>query len=148
MAYPVKFPRKKSSNSFGNRRKRKSFNKSLTGESIMKKIGLAFAALLVFSVVAMAAPKESTFKGEIMDSACAKAGSHEGMMKQAGLKTAKDCTQACVKGGNKYVLYSKAKKKVYQLDDQTKPEQFAGQTVQVKGTLDAASDTIHVSSIK
>jgi len=114
----------------------------------MKKIGLAFAALLVFSVTALAAPKESTFKGEIMDSACAKAGSHEGMMKQAGLKTAKDCTQACVKGGNKYVLYSKAKKKVYQLDDQTKPEQFAGQTVQVTGTLEPSGDTIHVSNIK
>ena len=73
-----------------------------------------------------------------MDSACAKAGSHDGMMEQAGLKTAKDCTEACVKGGNKYVLYNKTSKKVYQLDDQTKPQQFAGQNVTVKGTLDSA----------
>lgn len=112
----------------------------------MKKIVLGLAALLVLSVSALAAPKESTFKGEIMDSACAKAGSHDGMMKQAGLKTAKDCTEACVKGGNKYVLFSKSNKKVYQLDDQTKPAQFAGQTVTVKGTLDG--DSIHVSSIQ
>jgi hypothetical protein len=112
----------------------------------MNKLGLALAALLLLSTAALAAPKESTFKGEIMDSACAKAGSHDGMMKQAGLKTAKDCTEACVKGGNKYVLYSKSSKKVYQLDDQTKPQQFAGQTVTVKGTLDG--DSIHVSSIQ
>ena len=112
----------------------------------MNKLGLALAALLLLSTAALAAPKAGTFKGEIMDSACAKAGSHDGMMKQAGLKTAKDCTEACVKGGNKYVLYSKSSKKVYQLDDQTKPQQFAGQNVTVKGTLDG--DSIHVSSIK
>ena len=112
----------------------------------MNKLGLALAALLLLSTAALAAPKASTFKGEIMDSACAKAGSHDGMMKQAGLKTAKDCTEACVKGGNKYVLYSKSTKKVYQLDDQTKPQQFAGQNVTVEGTLDG--DSIHVSSIK
>lgn len=112
----------------------------------MKKFGLGLVAVFVLSMAAMAAPKQSTIKGEIMDSACAKAGSHDGMMKQAGLKTAKDCTEACVKGGNKYVLFSKSSKKVYQLDDQTKPAQFAGQTVHVKGTVDG--DTIHVSSIK
>jgi hypothetical protein len=112
----------------------------------MNRIGLGLAALLLLSTAALAAPKASSIKGEIMDSACAKAGSHEGMMKQAGLKTAKDCTEACVKGGNKYVLYNKSTKKVYQLDDQTKPQQFAGQNVTVKGTLDG--DSIHVSSIK
>jgi hypothetical protein len=112
----------------------------------MKKVGLCLVAVFALSLSVLAAPKESTFKGEIMDSACAKAGSHDGMMKQAGLKTAKDCTEACVKGGNKYVLLDKSSKKVYQLDDQTKPAQFAGQTVHVKGSLEG--DTIHVSSIK
>jgi type 1 fimbria pilin len=116
------------------------------GEINMKKVGLGLAAIFVLSLAAIAAPKESTFKGEIMDSACAKAGSHDGMMKQAGLKTAKDCTEACVKGGSKYVLFNKSSKKVYQLDDQSKPQQFAGQTVSVKGTLDG--DTIHINSIK
>jgi len=114
----------------------------------MKKFGLGLVAVFVLSTLALAAPKETTFKGEIMDSACAKAGSHDGMMKQAGLKTAKDCTEACVKGGNKYVLFNKSSKKVYQLDNQTQPAQFAGQTVTVKGTLASSGDTIHVSSIK
>jgi hypothetical protein len=34
------------------------------------------------------------------------------------------------------------------LDDQTKPADFAGKSVKVKGTLDSATDTIHVSSIQ
>jgi len=33
------------------------------------------------------------------------------------------------------------------LDDQTKPEQFAGQKVKVTGTLDKATKTIHVAAV-
>jgi hypothetical protein len=44
------------------------------------------------------------------------------------------------------VLYDSATKKVYQLDDQTKPEQFAGKSVKVTGTL--SKDTIHVTDIE
>jgi len=108
---------------------------------------MTLAALLMFSLVGLAAPKEKTFSGEIMDSACAKAGSHDAMMKKAGVKTAKECTLACVKNGAKFVLFNKASKKTYELDDQTKPEQFAGEKVTVKGTLDAATNTIHVTDI-
>ena len=112
------------------------------------KTMLAFLAAIAFAGTTLAAPQNKTYTGEIMDSACAKAGSHDGMMAKAGLKTAKDCSEACVKGGNKYVLFNKTSKKVYQLDDQTKPADFAGKSVKVKGTLDSASDTIHVSSIQ
>src|ERR1700694_980942 len=54
----------------------------------------------------------------------------------------------CVKHGGQYVLYDAAKKSVYQLDDQTKPEQFAGAKVKVTGTLDKATKTIHVTNIE
>jgi hypothetical protein len=114
----------------------------------MKSLLLSLVTLLVFSLLSIAAPKKGTYSGEIMDSACAKAGSHDAMEKQAGLTNAKDCTQACVKEGNKYVLYNKATKKVYQLDDQTKPAQFAGEKVSVKGTLDSSGSTIHVADIQ
>src|SRR5262249_27908940 len=114
----------------------------------MKKRLTSLATLLVFSLLGFAAQKEGNYSGEIMDSACAKAGTHDAMMKAAGLKTAKDCTQACIKNGSKYVLYNKATKKVYQLDDQTKQAQFAGDKVTVKGSLDAASQTIHVTDIE
>ena len=114
----------------------------------MKNLLAGLATLLVFSLLGFAAPADETYSGEIMDSACAKAGSHATMMKNAGVKTAKDCTLACIKMGSKYVLFDKAAKKVYQLDDQTKPEQFAGQRVTVKGTLDSATETIHVTGIE
>jgi len=56
------------------------------------------------------------------------------------------CTKNCIKMGGKYVLYDSAAKKIYQLDDQTKPEQFAGKNVKVTGTL--SNDTIHVTNIE
>lgn len=108
-------------------------------------LGLAFTLLLVGSV-GFAADK--TYTGEIMDSACAAAGSHAGMMKGNPNMTAKDCTTACVAHGAKYVLYDADSKTVYQLDDQKKPVQFAGAKVAVTGTLDDATKTIHVARIK
>lgn len=114
----------------------------------MKRLITTFAAILAFSLLGFAAPKDRSFKGEIMDSACANAGSHEGMMKKAGLTTPKECTEACIKNGSKYVLFNPATKKVYQLDDQTKPEQFAGDHVKVNGTLDKTTSTIHVTDIE
>jgi len=116
----------------------------------MKTLGFALAATMVLWGVAFAAPqKNQTFNGEIMDSACAKMGSHEGMMKaHPNIKTAKDCTLGCVKAGSQYVLYDSGTKTVYQLDDQKKPEQFAGQMVMVAGNLDPANGTIHIVNIK
>lgn len=117
----------------------------------MKRLMLAVAGSLVLMFMSMgfAAAQDGSFSGEIMDSACAKMGSHEGMMKShANIKDAKGCTLGCVKGGAKFVLYDASSKTVYQLDDQQKPMQFAGDHVQVNGTLDKASSTIHVTSIK
>jgi hypothetical protein len=87
------------------------------------------------------------FTGEIMDSSCSKMGSHAAMEKEHGMKDAKECTLGCVKAGAKYVLYENGTKTSYMLDDQTKTEPFAGQKVKVRGTLDAATNTIHVDRI-
>jgi hypothetical protein len=46
------------------------------------------------------------------------------------------------------VLYDTATKTVYQLDDQKRPEQFAGAKVAETGTLDPSTKTIHVTGIK
>jgi Protein of unknown function (DUF5818) len=88
-----------------------------------------------------------TFSGEIMDSMCAGMGGHEQMLQSGKVKNAKDCTLECVKMGATYVLYNPATKTTYQLDDQKKPEQFAGDKVTVTGSLDAATNTIHVENI-
>jgi hypothetical protein len=89
-----------------------------------------------------------TYTGEIMDSSCAMMGGHDSMMKQAGAKDAKECTVKCVAAGGKYVLYDAGSKTTYQLDDQSKPKDLAGQKVKVTGTLDSATSTIHVQSIE
>jgi hypothetical protein len=115
----------------------------------MKRLALGFAATLMFLTVTGAAPENQTLTGQIMDGKCASAGSHEEMLKShKDLNTAEDCTLACMKNGSKLVLFEKLRKTVYQLDDQKKPAQFAGEYVTVTGTLDDSNETIHVVSIK
>lgn len=121
----------------------------------MKKLIIGLVGSLMLLTVSFAAPKDSTYSGEIMDSQCAKNASHDAMLKKEGMekmigdpKASQMCTANCVKMGSKYVLYDAAKKTVYQLDDQQKPVQFAGQKVTVTGTLDKATKTVHVTSIQ
>jgi hypothetical protein len=88
------------------------------------------------------------FTGEVMDSLCAKNGSHDEMMdemKSMGRDKA-TCTQKCIQLGGKYVLYDAAKKTVYNLDDPDKVEAFAGRKVRVSGTLE--KNKIRVSSVQ
>ncbi len=87
---------------------------------------------------AKGAKDQKTFVGEISDSMCGVKHMMEG--------GAKECTLKCVDGGSKYVLADAAQNKVYQLSDQSKPKEFAGQKVKVTGTL--TDDTIKVASIE
>jgi uncharacterized protein DUF5818 len=86
--------------------------------------------------------------GEIMDSRCGIEGSHDKMMKQNGTKNAAECTLQCAKTGGSFVLIDPETKTVYQLDDQKKPEPFAGQRVRISGTYDEPSKTMHIESIE
>jgi hypothetical protein len=47
-----------------------------------------------------------------------------------------------------YVLMDNASKVTYVLDDQEKAKPFKGKTVKVTGTLETASNTIHISNIE
>jgi hypothetical protein len=82
--------------------------------------------------------KGKTFVGNISDSMCG--AKH---MMSGGDKA---CTLECVKGGSKYILVDPATGKIYDLNDQIKPEGFAGQKVKVTGTLKGKS--IEVTSIE
>jgi len=121
----------------------------------MKKLIMSVTAFAVL-MPGLAAAKDQTFTGEIMDSQCAKNTSHAMMLKKEGMgdkdpndpMAKKMCTQNCVKMGGKYVLYSATKKTVYELDDQQKPAEFAGQNVKIAGNYDKATKTIHVTSIQ
>ena len=53
-----------------------------------------------------------------------------------------------VKDGDKLVLKDSASKTVFQLDDQAKAKQFVGKEVNVTGSLDASTNTIHVENIQ
>jgi type 1 fimbria pilin len=112
----------------------------------MKKLVMSIGISMMLAS-GFAAAKDTTFNGEIMDEACAKGGGHESMYKKMGINDPKACTEACVKAGSKYVLFS-ADKTFYLLNDQKKPAPFAGQKVEVTGTLNKATKTIHVTAIK
>ena len=113
----------------------------------MKKASLllAVAAVAIFAFLVRA--QEKTFSGEIMDSQCASMGGHESMYNDQ-IKDPKQCTLECVKQGGTFVLYDAKAQTGYQLDDQKKPEAFAGQKVTVTGTYDDSTMTIHVTKIE
>jgi len=112
----------------------------------MKKLVESIGACMLLAS-GFAAAKDTTFKGEIMDEACADDGGHESMFKKMGTNDPKVCTEACIKGGSKYVLFN-ADKTFYKLSDQKKPAPFAGKKVEVTGTLNEATKTIDVTAIK
>ena len=124
----------------------------------MIKASWAVAAIAVLGALVPAIsskkPQQSDVRkslnlvGQIMDSRCAIDGSHDKMMRQNGVKNAKECTLQCAKSGGSFVLFDPETKAVYQLDDQQKPEGFAGQRVRVSGTYDESSKTMHIESIQ
>jgi hypothetical protein len=88
-----------------------------------------------------------SYTGEIMDSKCAEQGSHSQVMTKEGIKTVKDCTLWCVKDSSKLVLYTQNPKTYYNLDDQDKPQEYAGEKVTIVGTYDGPTKTIRIQSI-
>ena len=57
-------------------------------------------------------------------------------------------TGKIAKSGGKLVLKDSASKSTYILDDQDRAKQFEGKEVKVTGTLDAATNTITITSIE
>ena len=87
----------------------------------------------------------ATWTGQISDSACGM--SHAKMLAEhkGDLKTDRDCTLACIKGGSKYVFVSDGK--VYNISNQKLAalKIHAGETVELTGTM--KGDTVTVSKI-
>lgn len=105
---------------------------------------LVVGVLALFAAPGLAA-KSKTFTGYVSDDGCGL--DHSKMEEMGGMgKDDKMCTLKCVEKGGKFVLADKSAKKVYKLDDQTKPKEFAGAKVKVTGHLEG--DTIHVEAIE
>jgi uncharacterized protein YdeI (BOF family) len=99
----------------------------------MKKILLYVAgALLVFTV----APR------------LAFTYSARSSMQQESPQKAKVFSGTIVKNGDNYILSDAASKISYLLDDAKTASQFEGKRVKVTGTVDVASNTIHVATIQ
>ena len=107
----------------------------------MKQLMVVAAMVLVGASGAFAA--DQTWTGKISDSKCGAthaAGEHGQKM------TDKACTEACVKGGAKYVFASKGK--IYQIANQDAADLMthAGQMVKLTGEM--KGDSITVSKIQ
>src|SRR5471030_132136 len=105
----------------------------------MKKLAfLVAAALAVAPSVPSAA--EQTWTGKISDSACG--AKHEEAAEGQGVMADRDCTQACVRGGSKYVLIVDGK--VLQIANQDNKDlaTHAGHAVKITGELKSAAITV------
>jgi hypothetical protein len=103
---------------------------------------LCFVALLV-GLAALASSADQTWTGQISDSNCGL--SHAHMTSAHAGMTDRDCVQACIKGGGKYVFVSDGK--VYSITNQDLAllATHAGHTVRLTGEM--KGDTITVSNI-
>jgi len=99
--------------------------------------------LTLLAVIASAA--EGTWTGKISDSMCGMSHAKMMEMHKDAKMTDRDCTQACIKAGGKYVFVSDGK--VYKIDNQDSAllPMHAGHTVQLTG--DMKGDTVTVSNI-
>jgi hypothetical protein len=103
-----------------------------------KTIATIAAALLMTSGLSIAA--EQTWSGNISDSACGK--KHEEAAEGNGVMPDRECTQACVRGGSKYVLVVDGK--VFQIANQDNKDlaTHAGHNVKLTGELKGNAITV------
>lgn len=104
-------------------------------------------SLMLLPAIALAGtPPKAAFRGEISDTQCAMkvhslSRSHKEMIEKQSIGTdAASCAKACVRRGGEWVLRSG--EDVFRLKNQEGLEVFAGQSVEVKGTLDSATNMI------
>ncbi len=115
----------------------------------MKSFGIGL--LFLASIAVATGPSKSVFHGEISDTQCAMnvhslSRSHKEMIEKQSLGTdAASCAKACVRRGGEWVLRSG--ENVFRLKNQEGMEAFAGQNVEIKGTLEPKTDMIDNLSV-
>ena len=105
----------------------------------MKKLLILAIVLLAFA--GFAAAEDMTFKGWVSDEACAKD------FAKAGNAEHKGCATGCLSRGGGVALVSEAGFHLLDITNEKAIENL-GMEVTVMGTLDEATNTIKVSSIK
>jgi hypothetical protein len=97
-------------------------------------------ALALLAVPALPSAAEQTWSGKISDSACG--AKHEEAAEGQGVMADRDCTQACIRGGSKYVLVVDGK--VLQIANQDNKDlaTHAGHAVKMTGELKGNAITV------
>jgi hypothetical protein len=109
----------------------------------MKVFAFALASALLLTC-SLPQAAEQTWTGKISDSACG--AKHEEAAEGNGVMPDRECTQACVRGGSKYVLVVDGK--VLQIANQDNKDlaTHAGHLVKMTGEM--AGTSIRVSKIE
>jgi hypothetical protein len=103
---------------------------------------LVVVTVLALSVVTLGA--QQTWTGKIGDSACGV--KHEEAAEGQGVMPDRECTQACLRGGSKYILVVDGKVMKIANQDNKDLATHAGHAVKVTGEL--KGDAITVSAIE
>ena len=103
----------------------------------MKKIVLVVLGLFLCSIIAMAAPKDTSWDGWISDAKCGVKGANAG---HAG------CAKKCVESGEKPVLVTDKDQKVVAIENPAAVAGHEGQHVKVSGTM-TADGALHVDKV-
>jgi len=110
----------------------------------MKTVSVLLSIFILGAVTMFAA--EKTWTGKISDSMC---GASHSSMEHGGKKlTDRECTEACVKSGAKYVFVQGGK--VYEISNQdfSGLADHAGHTVKLTGDMSSDGKSVTVSKIE
>jgi len=102
----------------------------------MKNLAMVVVAVLL-AITAAPRAAEQTWSGKISDSACG--AKHEEAAEGQGVMADRECTQACVRGGSKYVLVVDGKALQIANQDFKDLAAHAGHAVKVTGELTGAA---------
>jgi hypothetical protein len=103
------------------------------------KTALMLSAL-IFAAPSFPLAAEQTWSGKISDSACG--AKHEEAAEGQGVMADRECTQACIRGGSKYVLVVDGK--VFQIANQDNKDlaTHAGHLVKMTGEMTGSAITV------
>jgi hypothetical protein len=104
-------------------------------ELTMKRIACIFALASMTAIAGAQTSKTQKLTGYIGDSKCG-----------ATMHTA-ECVKGCVKSGQKAVFVD-SKNKVWAIDNTDAVENYYGDSVKVVATVDSATNSIHIDSVK
>jgi hypothetical protein len=104
------------------------------------KLALLLSVAVLVAAPAIPSAAEQTWTGKISDSACG--AKHEEAAEGQGVMADRECTQACVRGGSKYVLVVDGK--VLQIANQDNKDlaTHAGHLVKMTGELNGSAITV------